>query len=142
MRAKKPYHKRRPPRQQIELLCGAVGPGDGLDPREDKPEVSGARHSRKTLQLCRQVERALVGILAADSGDPWLSQLSVQAVRPGPHSGRMVATLQVPQGLDPDTVLAHLGRAAGRIRCELAAAIHRRRVPEIAYCLVETSPSP
>ena len=33
MRPKKPRHKRRPGRAQIELLCAQIGPEDGIDPR-------------------------------------------------------------------------------------------------------------
>ena len=135
MRAKKPYHKRRPSRKQIELLCGEVGPGDGRDPRYDPPKSAGAHGpGRKALQLCRQVQEALSDALATVCQDRVLCGLNVLAVEPAPNTARLRVTLLLEgDAAEPEQVAAHLERAAGLLRCEVAAAIHRKKVPELAF---------
>ena len=141
MRAKKPYHKRRPAKRQIELLCGEAGPGDGRDPRYDPP-LDGRQHGvgRKALQLCRQVSEALGDALAA-CNDPLLSALSIQSVEPAPNTARLLVTLRCDSAGSAD-VVAHLQRAAGLLRCEVAAGINRRKTPELAYRVVTGPPGP
>ena len=138
MRPKKPYHKRQPARQQIELLCAEVGPEDGIDPRYVRREPAPSRAGRKTLQLCKQVERALSLALAAEFDDPVLRELRVLAVEPAPNSGRLLVTIcldATAEPIDPNHVVAHLARAAGKLRCEIAAAICRKKTPELAFCV-------
>jgi ribosome-binding factor A len=137
MRAKKPYHKRRPSKKQIELLCGEIGPGDGCDPRYDQPEfeISG-RVGRKALQLCRQVREALVDAFSTTCQDPLLRELTVISVEPAPNTARLVVTLEWARDQarrDTEEVLAHLRGAAGMLRCEVAAAITRRKAPDLAF---------
>lgn len=134
MRAKKPYHKRRHPRAQISQLCGSVGADDGLDPRLDPRESSNQQAGRKALQLCRQVQHALDDALAG-CHDPVLQQLHVVSVAPAPHSGRMQVLVR-PDDANPAEVMNRLAHAAPRLRCEVASAIHRRRAPELAFCVV------
>jgi hypothetical protein len=142
MRPKKPYHKRKPLKKQIELLCSEAGPEDGLDPRYDRPASASFKHSRKALQLCRQVQRAL-GYGLAEVGDPVLAELEVMSVEPAPNSRRLLVRLRLPRGRGgadgSDDVTAHLERAAGKIRCAVAAAIHRKKTPELAYCIMHVS---
>jgi ribosome-binding factor A len=38
--------------------------------------------------------------------------------------------------VDSNQVLEHLHRAQARLRREVAAAIHRKRVPELTFCVV------
>ena len=139
MRAKKPYHKRRHPRAQISDLCGSVREDDGLDPRFDQHSSPKQQASRKALQLCRQVQHALDDALAG-CHDPVLQQLQVTGVEPAPHSGRMQVLVQVS---DPEVsvpiVMDRLAQAASMLRCAVAEAIHRRRAPELAFCVVHES---
>ncbi len=134
MRAKRPYHKRRPSKKQIETLCGEAWAEDGVDPRYDRPEVP-AKHGRKALQLCRQVQRAFEYALA-ECGDLVVSELSVVSVQPAPHSGRLLVTLRLAGAVPLSDVLGRLERASGKLRCDVAAAIHRRKTPELAFCVV------
>ena len=138
MRPKKPYHKRRSSKKQIELFCGQVGPGDGSDPRYDPPKSEGKRGSgRKALQLCRQVREALSDALASVCDDPLLRELNVISVEPAPNATRLQVTLELTAGVaEPGEVAPHLERAAGLLRCEVAAAIHRKKVPELAFRVV------
>jgi hypothetical protein len=36
----------------------------------------------------------------------------------------------------PEAVVDHLMRATGKLRCEVATAIHRKKTPELAFCVV------
>ncbi len=139
MRPKKPWHKRKPSKQQIELVCAEVGPEDGIDPRYVRREPSHRHGSRKTLQLCKQVERALSLALASEFDDPALRDLQVLSVEPAPNSARMLVTVSLSPSADPihpTQVVAHLSRASGKLRCEIAAAIHRKKTPELAFCVI------
>ena len=138
MRPKKPRHKRRPGKPQIELFCAEIGPEDGLDPRYVRREPSFNRGSRKTLQLCKQVERELSLALAGDFDDPALRDLQVLSVEPAPNSARMLVTVSLSPSADPihpSQVVAQLSRVSGKLRCEIAAAIHRKKTPELAFCV-------
>ncbi|MBL8799472.1 MAG: ribosome-binding factor A, partial [Planctomycetia bacterium] len=75
------------------MLCTQTGPEDGIDPRYLRRDPTGQRGGRKTLQLCKQVERALGLVLAAECGDPVLQGLQVIAVEPAPSSARLLITV-------------------------------------------------
>ena len=90
---------------------------------------------RKTLQLCAQVERALTLALAG-CGDDVLQGVMIESVRPGPDGAILAVTILLPGGpgaRGAHEVLAALERARGLLRSEIAAAIHRQRVPELAF---------
>jgi ribosome-binding factor A len=115
--------------------CSDVGPEDGTDPRDWKKDWNARRPGRKALQLCRQVAEAL-GSALAGCADDILQDLLVVAVEPAPNAGRLLITLAAtPSAVEHDvaTVAAHLHRAAGWLRSEVAAAIHRRKTPELTY---------
>jgi ribosome-binding factor A len=144
MRPKKPRHKRRPGRPQIELVCAEIGPEDGVDPRDARRGHRPDRAGRKTLQPCKQVERALSLALAGDCSDPVLGDLNVVSVAPAPNAGRLLVTVSPSLSaapVDPNEVTAHLARASGKLRCEIAAAIYRKKTPELAFCVVATGPN-
>ncbi len=112
---------------------------DGFDPkwlsdrrtRYDSQKQSG----RKALQLCGQVKVALHAILAGCADDA-VRNLTVLAVRPAPHSGRLEVAVAIPPMADaPDREPFETGlrRTAGWIRAEVAAAINRRRAPELVW---------
>ena len=90
---------------------------------------------RKGLQLCGQVRDALHGILAG-MADATLRDLAVVSVEPAPNTGRLLVTVAAPPDADRAAVGGHVGRAAGLIRAEVAAAIHRRHAPELAFRVV------
>ena len=113
MRPKKPRHKRRPGKPQIEL--------------------------------CKQVERALALALAGEFADPVICDLQVMAVKPAPNSARLLVTVSPSPSavlLDTNAVTAHLARASGKLRCEIAAAIHRKKTPELAFCVLASGLAP
>ncbi len=94
--------------------------------------------NRKALQLCRQIERTLHLALGGLS-DPVLNDLLVVEVRPFPDSTRLLVTVCSATGdaLEPATVLQHVDRASGRMRESVAAAVHRKKLPELIFQVVE-----
>lgn len=92
------------------------------------------------MQLCRQVERTLNYVLS-ECGDELIADLFVESVQPAPDASRLLVTVLAPdQSHEPMEVLAHLHRAAGFVRSEIASSIHRKRVPELAYRCVTAMP--
>lgn len=101
--------------------------------------MSGPRNSRrKTLQLARQVQRALT-FAVTETGDDRLLSAWVQDVEPHPDAGQMMVS--VITGQSPEDTLAALHEHAGRLRTEVAHAITRRRAPELHF-RVEKQPGP
>src|SRR4051794_16686974 len=125
-------------RKDLLSACADPGPGDGLDPRLDGGGGPGPVPNRKALQLCGQVARTLASVLA-ESGDEVLRNLLVESVVPAPNSSRLLVTVSVAiggGGEETERVAEHLGRARGRLRGEVASAVHRRRVPDLTFRVV------
>jgi ribosome-binding factor A len=96
-------------------------------------------HDRKTMQLCRQVADTLGLVLSGECDDDVLRSLQVVAVTPAPDASQLlviVAPAIAGEMLDPADVLSRLASCAGRLRCEVAAAISRRRTPRLAFQFV------
>ncbi len=91
---------------------------------------------RKTLQLCKQAARALTLALGSECSDAVLADVYVDTVTPAPDATRLLVTVRplVPQ-IDPDAILERLATLRPRLRMSLAAAIARKRVPELAFCV-------
>jgi ribosome-binding factor A len=125
---------RRISRQSILSASSEIGPGDGQDPRFDRPEEPGKVHNRKALQLCGQIAETL-SLVLADSADDVLQNLLVQSVVPWPTSARVLVTVYSPdmESLDETRINVHLEAARTRLRGEVAAATHRRKVPELLF---------
>jgi ribosome-binding factor A len=123
---------------QKDLLAGAtdVGPGDGLDPRYDRPEA-GRPLGRKTLQLCGQVMQTLSGVLA-EQRDDVLRDLEVASVTPAGGGRLLVRVTPAPsaQARDRAVILERLAAAHGALRGEVAAAINRRKAPDLVFEVV------
>jgi ribosome-binding factor A len=86
--------------------------------------------------LCRQVAEALDWVLYGDIPDDLLRSLRVAAVEPAPYSSRLLVTVVTdlpPEEADPQMILVRLQQHAGRLRCEVAASINRRKVPTLAF---------
>jgi ribosome-binding factor A len=121
--------------KKMLLSCDRLGPDDGLDPRYDKHGRPGRVKNRKALQLCAQVAETLRSVLAGECGDAVLRDLTVESVVPAPTSARLLVTLsQAPPATAPiEEVLARLHRAHGLLRSQVAAAITRRRTPDLLF---------
>jgi ribosome-binding factor A len=127
---------RKPLRNDLLASCSDLSPEDGQDPRTFFRKPSGKVANRKALQLCGQVARTLSGVLAGECGDPVLREVLVESVRPFPDSAHLLVTV-VPasfaEAMTAATVLDHLHRAGGLLRREVAAAIHRKRAPQLLF---------
>ena len=97
---------------------------------------AGAKRVRKTLQLCRQIYLALSGALAA-LGEEALLDVSVESVEPAPDASRLLATLTLSKHASANVreIYDALERARGVLRAEVAAAITRKRAPELAFLI-------
>jgi ribosome-binding factor A len=135
-------------------LCAELGEDDGLDPhvwsrrigrseptRRDRSgaSLSSRPAGRKACQLCRQVAVTLDEVLP-DCGDGVLQGLRVVEVAPFPDASRLLVTVASFDGraereYGPETVLEHLRHASGHLRCEVAAAVTRKRAPLLVYHL-------
>jgi ribosome-binding factor A len=91
------------------------------------------RPDRKTLQLCRQVQRALTFALA-ETGEEVLLDVQVESVDPQPGPGQMLVS--VSGSGDAPEILAALHRNTGHLRNEVAAAITRRKAPELFFKVI------
>ena len=121
----------------MQSCCDSLADDDGVDPRTLFRKPIGKVPNRKALQLCGQVARAL-GVVLGECGDDVLRNLGVAAVDPAPDSSRLlVAVYSLEGSTDPEAVVERLGRAYGLLRSEVAAAIHRRKVPELTFRIVK-----
>lgn len=91
------------------------------------------RNDRKTLQLCRQVQKAL-SFAVSETGDDRLLTVYVQDVKPHPDAGHMMVSLSTDGS--PQETLAALHEHSGRLRTEVAHAITRRKAPELFFQVV------
>lgn len=94
---------------------------------------SASRGGRKALQLCRQVQRAL-SYAMGETGDDVLLELHVESVEPAPNEKRLMVTVSpMGDGHDPVDIMQRLQFATPFLRNSIAAAIHRKRVPELMF---------
>jgi ribosome-binding factor A len=134
-------NSRKPSRKDILASATDIRANDGLDPRFDR---HGERPSgkRKTLQLCREVERTLSAVLSGECDDDLLRELIVLSVVPAPNAGRLLVTVGLPKsaGATVDEVLERLLSKSGQLRSEVAAAVSRRKTPELVFRVVTDGP--
>ena len=97
---------------------------------------SGRQAERKARQFCRQVQRALNLALADRHTDDGLSDLFVEDVSPAPDCGHLLVLVVVPAERLVSEALGSLRRDAPRLRSEVAAAITRKRAPELSFAPV------
>lgn len=132
--------RQRPSRSTVEDLRSEPGPEDGIDPREMLRQGARKKGGRKTHQLCAQVAEALHYAFASVCNDDVLRELGVVSVQPAPDESRLLATVAptLPGPCDPAEVMARLERAMGKLRTEVAAAIHRKKVPQLTFRVTST----
>lgn len=105
---------------------GAGGGGSGFE----------AKHRRKLEQLCRQVCRALMYAIPGEMRDPVLQGLSVEEVLPAPDAGRLMVRLRSAGGPEEmGEILERLAVVEPYLRAQVAAAITRKRAPELTFAL-------
>lgn len=127
---------RRFSRKPPQNLAADHSPEDGMDPKEFFRKSNFRGPGRKVMQLCGQVQHALYFILGAEVGDESLGLLDVVSVEPAPDSTRLLVTLKRPESMTTDEVMDRLQTASKAIRSEVAASIHRKKVPDLVYRVV------
>jgi ribosome-binding factor A len=95
------------------------------------------RPDRKTLQLCRQIERALVFALSETRND-LLLDAQIEGVLPAPDAGHLLVQVST-RNARPFDVLAALQAETPRLRTAAAEAITRRKAPELAFQIVQAA---
>jgi len=125
--------------------CDEIHEDDGVDPREFfKPKRNYEKQDRKAKQLCRQVAETLSLAISGDCHDETWQSLHVLAVEPAPDSSRLLVTVcaDAPQEqFDRQSILDLLSEQMGRLRCEIAATITRKRVPNLMFHVISSTES-
>jgi ribosome-binding factor A len=117
-------------------LAAEIHPDDGIDPRELARGQTHRKGDRKVRQLCAQVADTLSLVLGGEFGDSVLQSLQIVAVDPAPDAARLVVTVRsdLPdESALPAEVLKRLDAVMGKLRCEVAAAITRKRAPKLVF---------
>lgn len=97
------------------------------------------RPDRKTLQLCGQIADTLNYVLTGELDDDVLRNVYVERVEPAPDASRLmvhVAPLDANDPTPPALMLQRLHEASATLRSEVAASIHRRKTPQLSFCIV------
>lgn len=121
-------HRRR---RDASADVNAIDPSEFFDPHQD------ARARRKVQQLCKEVERTLGYALPA-CGDAAVRDLVFVSVEPAPDASRLLVTLAPSSwlALDAGILNERIQRVRGFLRAQIAAAIQRKRTPELAFQIV------
>jgi ribosome-binding factor A len=127
----------------LSNLRADIGPDDGLDPRYFFNKENRSRGAgRKTRQLCAQVADTLQQVLG-ESADPLLQSLQVAEVAAAPDASQLLVVLAPfasGEDFDAEEAAAVLARAAGWLRSEVAAAITRKRAPQLVFRILPGLP--
>jgi ribosome-binding factor A len=95
-------------------------------------------HARKLDPLCAQIADAIAMALATAS-DPVLRDLSVATVEPRRGAASLRVVLIAAPGDELAIAADHAARAVGYLRAEVAAAIQRRRTPDLVVDVIAAS---
>ncbi|MFN7921974.1 MAG: hypothetical protein U0Q16_17865 [Bryobacteraceae bacterium] len=93
---------------------------------------------RKTRLFCGQVQRVLnlaLAVRCAGNGLP--DELFVEEVIPAPDCGRLLLYVAVPASAPAAEVIRELGRITPYLRSEVAAAVNRKRAPELCFVPIQ-----
>jgi ribosome-binding factor A len=94
-----------------------------------------AKQDRKLAQLCAEIEE-IVGLALGDAADHRLHDLVVRSVTPGPDGARLLVAVVATRALDLDSLEelhGALQSARPWLRQQIAAEIHRKRTPDLAF---------
>jgi ribosome-binding factor A len=96
------------------------------------------RTDHKTMQLCRQVQRALMLALAGECADELLREVYVESVEPMGSASQLLVQVVLPNGAGMNylEVLARLNERAPKLRAIVAHSICRKRVPNLSFVAI------
>lgn len=106
---------------------------DALYDADSGSRSSQRQTARKTRQFCRQVERALNLALADRNTRDDIGGLFVDEVSQAPDCGRLLVHVFIPVDRPVADVMNALRHEASHLRSEVAAAITRKRAPELVF---------
>lgn len=125
---------------QLSRYRGQIDADDGHDPREFFKKESQPRSAgRKTQQLCRQVAETLDQVFA-ESAEVSVQSLRVVSAQPAPDASQLLVLVAPAVGaqISEHEAVAALSRASGWLRSQVAAAITRKRAPQLIFrCVFE-----
>ncbi len=124
--------------KHMDLPCDELGPEDGVDPRILFRRESREKRGYKDHQLCKQVFRTINYWLSEHPSQGWAAEMYVSAVTPGPDAGRLQVAVAFGRSLtldEAEAAVAQLRKHGATLRWEVAQAIVRKRVPELAFVL-------
>lgn len=124
-------------RQELLAHCDNINEDDGISPHELKERHANSRQAnRKARQLCQQVAETLSLVLSGEFDDEQLQSLLVTSVEPAPNASQLLVTVQTDRPCDHELaneLLTKLESVSGRLRCDVAAAITRKRAPRLVF---------
>ncbi len=127
-------------RRELLAHCDQMHDDDGIDPRDFfKTDRIHSKEHHNLQRLCHQVAETLDQVLSGEIGDDLLQCLHVVSVRPAPDASRLLVTLRAGckrDEFDRDLLDDRLAACKGRLRCEIAAAITRRKAPSLMFNLI------
>jgi ribosome-binding factor A len=127
-------------RERLLAHCGELHEDDGVDPRQFfKIDKQRDKQNHKTRQLCHQVAETLGLVLAGEFGDERLHGLQVVSVEPAPDASQLSVTLRTGDpcdAIEAEEILNRLATVSGRLRCEVSAAISRKRTPKLLFRVI------
>ncbi|MGJ5816509.1 ribosome-binding factor A [Paludibaculum fermentans] len=106
---------------------------EALDENESGRASARRQEKRKTRQFCRQVQRALNVALEDHGACEGMDGLFVEEVSAAPDCGRLLVHVLIRRGIAVNEAMTALHREAPRLRAEVAAAITRKRAPELCF---------
>lgn len=131
----------RAPLSEAPLSSDSPSPeGDDTEALADALFGDAPSFDRKTLQLCREVERLVGSAFAVGLDDDLLNSLVVLQVTPLAGASRLQVVLAptVPLPVEDGEVRARLERLRPQLRSAVAQHIQRKRAPELELLLLPT----
>lgn len=118
---------------QRALPCAQWREGDGVDPRLEACGRNKRYATHKNQQLSKQVQRSLGLFLEGECRHPALIDIHLLDVQFDSVSQRLCVTVGIRDGGQRDLVLAALKSLQPALRSIIARAIHRKKVPTLAF---------
>jgi ribosome-binding factor A len=115
-----------------EIFERALLGEEALDRKSFNPKVD-----HKTMQLCRQAQRALTLALAGECGDDVLRDLYVESVEPMGSAAQLLVRVVVSAHVELSIVevLARLNTQSSRLRAIVAQSICRKKAPNLSFII-------
>jgi ribosome-binding factor A len=127
-------------RRELLAHCDEMHDDDGVDPRDFfKTDRIHKKEHHNLQRLCHQVAETLDQVLSGEIADNRLQCLRIVSVRPAPDASRLLVTLRADckrEEFDRNLLEDRLAACQGRLRCEVAAAITRRKAPSLIFNLI------